>query len=76
MKKIIKKIILAIAAVIFLSFILIDNKIRNGLYDWLAKKTVMSHVLPKRKEHYINVFVHGSFGSLLGFLSLKNVFKR
>lgn len=73
MKNIIKKIILAVIAILFLSFVLINNPLRNGLYDLLTEKTVASRILPKRKEHYINVFVHGSFGSLLGFLSLKNV---
>lgn len=70
MKNIIKKIVLATVAILFLTFIFTDNPIRNHFYDWTTEKI---EFLPKRNEHWVNVFVHGSFSSLLGFLSLKNV---
>ncbi|MFH1644379.1 MAG: hypothetical protein ABIA74_04355 [bacterium] len=75
MKKYIKKILLAVISILFLALIIIENPLRNNIYDWLAQKTEKFHALPKRKEYWMNIFVHGSFGSLLGFLSLTDVIK-
>jgi len=74
-KKPIKKIIFSMLAVVFIILLLIAIPFRNNFFDFFDPSTPKYQPLTIKKEHWMNIFIHGTFSSLLGFLSISNVIK-
>lgn len=72
----IKKIVLLTISVIFVVASILVVYFRNNFFDFSSQPTSSQPlIIDRKKECWINIFVHGSFGSLLGFLSVSNVIK-